>query len=72
MPERLCQCVDIIPPVLRLRVVDVALFPGATPPIGHVPDYRLEIDTPTGGEVTFHRGADAGHVVAYARHEGWL
>jgi hypothetical protein len=37
-----------------------------------VPDYRLEIDTPTGGEVAFHRGADAADVAAYARREGWL
>lgn len=71
MSKRLCMCVEVVPAALRLRVIDAALFPGATPREGHVPDYRLEIDTPTGGEVSFHRGADASDVVAYVKQEGW-
>lgn len=35
-------------------------------------DYRLHAVTPTGGSVTFHRGATADDVYAYWRREGWL
>lgn len=35
-------------------------------------DYRLEIDTPSGGLVTFHQGATADHVKEYMRREGWI
>jgi len=35
------------------------------------PDYRFEIDTPTGGEVTFNRHAEASYIMAYAEREGW-
>jgi hypothetical protein len=35
------------------------------------PDYRFEIDTPTGGVVTFHQGADVMHIMDYIKREGW-
>jgi hypothetical protein len=35
-------------------------------------DYRFSANTPTGGEITFHRGATAADVAAYWRREGWL
>lgn len=35
------------------------------------PDYRLEIDTPTGGSVTFNRYATADFVMSYMINEGW-
>lgn len=35
-------------------------------------DYRFSAKTPTGGEITFHRGATADHVADYWRREGWL
>jgi hypothetical protein len=35
------------------------------------PNYRLVIDTPTGGEVTFNRYATAEHVMNYVISEGW-
>lgn len=35
-------------------------------------DYRLTAKTPTGGEITFHRGATAHDVAAYWQREGWL
>jgi hypothetical protein len=34
-------------------------------------DWRLEANTPTGGEITFSRGATAEDVAAYWRREGW-
>lgn len=69
--NRLCTCDDIIPAAARLRVVDAALFPGATPPPDHQPDYRLELDTPTGGEVCLPREADAAYAVRVAYRDGW-
>jgi hypothetical protein len=35
-------------------------------------DYRLVAATPTGGVVSFPRGATANDVVAYWQREGWL
>lgn len=35
------------------------------------PDWRLIARTPTGGEVTFHRGATADEVAAYWECKGW-
>lgn len=37
-----------------------------------VPDYRIEADTPTGGEITFHAGATADDVALYWKREGWI
>jgi len=67
---------------MNLRVIDVSakarelfgtevmqqLAPHRDPLL---PDYRFEIDTPTGGEVTFNRYATAEHVMAYVEREGW-
>jgi len=63
---------------LNLRIVDAAeefrnLF-GTTEFMGRdisLPDYRFEIDTPTGGTVTFHQEATARHVMQYIEREGW-
>jgi hypothetical protein len=62
---------------INIRVVDVAetargLFGDEF--MGRdmtIPDYRLEVDTPTGGEVTFHQGATADDVAEYWKREGW-
>lgn len=62
----------------RLRIIDAAedfrkLF-GRVEFMGRdvsTPDYRFEIDTPTGGTVTFHAGATADHVREYLQREGW-
>lgn len=70
-------------PLVAVTVVDVAetarrLFGGKGPAefIAGRPlpehDYRLKAKTPTGGEVSFHRGATADHVAEYWRREGWL
>lgn len=68
LPERLT--------VIAIRVVDLAERPGypkedlrGNPTPEH--DYRLEADTPTGGEITFHRGADAVDIALYWQREGW-
>lgn len=36
------------------------------------PDYRFEIDTPTGGVVTFSQQASALWVMNYMDREGWV
>jgi len=34
-------------------------------------DWRITATTPTGGEITFHRGATAEDVALYWKREGW-
>jgi hypothetical protein len=63
---------------LNLRLVDASaeareLF-GTVEFMGHditKPDWRFEIDTPTGGTVTFNSQATAAYVRAYVECEGW-
>jgi hypothetical protein len=65
----------------KLKIIDVAqdvknltgLKTGDVWINGPLPehDYRFELDTPTGGTVTFNKWADAKDIVEYARREGW-
>jgi hypothetical protein len=62
--------------MILIRVIDLAGEPGypkedllGRPTPEH--DYRLEADTPTGGSITFSRGATADHVFWYWQREGW-
>ena len=63
---------------LNLRIIDAAeelrkLF-GKVEFMGRdltIPDYRFEIDTPSGGTVTFNQEATASHVIEYVKREGW-
>lgn len=64
-------------PLVQIRIIDVIAAArraglGDLIPDGAEHDYRLAADTPTGGSITFHRGATADYVIAYWRHEGWL
>lgn len=63
--------------LVTIRIIDAAAEArraglGDLIPDGAEHDYRLAADTPTGGEITFHRGATADHVIAYWRREGWI
>lgn len=59
-------------PIVEVGVIDV-MRPWLREAFGGPEqDYRLHANTPTGGNITFHRGATAEDVVAYWRREGWL
>lgn len=63
--------VDIVL-VIEVRVIDV-MRPDLREAFGGPEhDYRLEATTPTGGSITFHRGATADDVYTYWQREGWL
>lgn len=62
------QVVDIMDTARRLGM-DIASLTGRPAP-EH--DWRLSMVTPTGGDVTFHRGATAEDVAAYCEREGWV
>jgi hypothetical protein len=69
---RVCACTETIPATARLRIVDVAVYPRSKErAAAFLPDYRLEMDTPTGGEVCLPHGADATYAVEAAKREGW-
>lgn len=59
-------------PIINVGVIDV-MRPYLREAFGGPEhDYRLEAVTPTGGRVTFHRGATADDVHAYWAREGWV
>lgn len=60
--------IDLIDTARELGM-DLAALTGRPTP-DH--DYRFSIATPTGGEVTFSRGATADHVARYCAREGWI
>jgi hypothetical protein len=59
-------------PIVQVGVIDV-MRPWLREAFGGPEhDYRLHATTPTGGAVTFSRGATADDVFAYWQREGWL
>lgn len=67
-PVATVQVVDIMDTARRLGM-DVSALTGRPAP-EH--DWRFSMVTPTGGEITFHHGADAEDVARYCEREGWL